>query len=249
MNFRQFLLEEKLSLQYHENLNPAFWENDTLVPGVREKLLQIAERWRVFSKIPENAVIDIIFLGGNANFNYTSVSDVDVHLILDTSKITKDVSFLKDYYLDKKNLWAEEHQNIKVKGYPVELFAQPKEDPIRKEQGVFSLKENKWIQKPIFDPDYSKIAENKLIIDKTDYYKMKINDIIESKLTDLDKIEGLRNKLREMRSAGIEEGGEFSFENLVFKELRNSGYLKKLSDYYHNLEDIELSLENLDEDF
>ena len=45
-----------------------------------------------------------------------------------------------------------------------------------------------------------------------------------------------------MRSSAIEKGGEYAPENLVFKELRNRGYLDKMSKYVRNLEDEDLSL-------
>jgi hypothetical protein len=45
-----------------------------------------------------------------------------------------------------------------------------------------------------------------------------------------------------MRASAIQQGGEFALENLVFKELRNRGYLDKLSKYIVNLEDRKLSL-------
>jgi hypothetical protein len=46
-----------------------------------------------------------------------------------------------------------------------------------------------------------------------------------------------------MRSAGLEKGGEFSVENLAYKAVRNSGYFDKLSEYEHNMEDEDLTLE------
>ena len=49
-----------------------------------------------------------------------------------------------------------------------------------------------------------------------------------------------------MRSSGIRKGGEFSIENLVFKELRNNGYLEKLSTYIVKTKDKSLSLESYD---
>ena len=45
-----------------------------------------------------------------------------------------------------------------------------------------------------------------------------------------------------MRAASIAKGGEFSFENLVFKELRNRGYLDKMNRYEQSLKDKALSL-------
>ena len=45
-----------------------------------------------------------------------------------------------------------------------------------------------------------------------------------------------------MRASAIQQGGEFALENLVFKELRNRGYLDKLSNHIKHLEDTNLSL-------
>ena len=59
---------------------------------------------------------------------------------------------------------------------------------------------------------------------------------------DLDSVKHFKEKLRDMRGAAIKRGGEFSFENLVFKELRNQGYLDKLSAYQRTNQDQELSL-------
>jgi hypothetical protein len=47
-----------------------------------------------------------------------------------------------------------------------------------------------------------------------------------------------------MRSAGLKKSGEFSVENLVFKELRNLGYFDKINDYVKQKQDERLSLKN-----
>ena len=50
-----------------------------------------------------------------------------------------------------------------------------------------------------------------------------------------------------MRKSGLETGGAFSIENLAFKVLRRSDYLKKLNDLklmsYDKLQSIEEDLE------
>jgi len=68
-----------------------------------------------------------------------------------------------------------------------------------------------------------------------------IDHIIDAKMDDA-AVNDLKTKIREMRAASIAAGGEFSFENLVFKELRNRGYLDKLNDYQLSKKDKELSL-------
>ena len=59
---------------------------------------------------------------------------------------------------------------------------------------------------------------------------------------DVGAVRDLKAKLRDMRAASIADGGEFGFENLVFKELRNRGYLDKMNKYELTMKDQELSL-------
>jgi hypothetical protein len=47
-----------------------------------------------------------------------------------------------------------------------------------------------------------------------------------------------------MRKAGLEKGGEFSTENIVFKTLRSSGALEKLNNCKTSIFDRELSIED-----
>lgn len=75
--------------------------------------------------------------------------------------------------------------------------------------------------------------------DKEDGYKI-LEDINEEELS---KIESLINDLYELRKTSIEEGGEYSIGNLIFKEFRNKGYLDNLKDRMRELINKELSLE------
>ena len=62
-------------------------------------------------------------------------------------------------------------------------------------------------------------------------------------LTQNNAAEKLKDKLRDMRASAIQRGGEFAVENLVFKELRNRGYLDKMSEHLRNLKDTSLSID------
>ena len=77
----------KLSLQYHDELNPKLWDKNDLKEDVRQKLLEIAKKWQEFAKIPDSAVHDIVITGGNVNRNYTDLSDIDVHFLIDNKPI------------------------------------------------------------------------------------------------------------------------------------------------------------------
>ena len=50
-------------------------------------------------------------------------------------------------------------------------------------------------------------------------------------------------KLKKYRQCGLESGGEFSIENLVFKYLRRNGYVGKLLDYRNKFMDKKLSMQ------
>ena len=61
---------------------------------------------------------------------------------------------------------------------------------------------------------------------------------------DLDKLRAVKDKITQMRKAGLERAGEWSVENLVFKILRNLGLIDQITEKIRELEDQELSLES-----
>jgi len=206
------------------------------------RLIQIAREWAKFASIPESAIKDIIFVGGNANYNYTEFSDIDLHLVVDKDKLPDCPDLIDDFLKDKKQLWALTH-DIKIYGHDVELYAEEEGTERPANQGVYSVKFNKWLMLP---KKMEKDVDFRLLKTKSRAMMDKIDFLIQNKSNDFEELEKLKTKIREMRSAGIRKGGEFSIENLVFKELRNSGYLDKLSTYITKTKDRSLSLESYD---
>lgn len=228
----------KSTLAYHDELNSKFWSNNELKKEVKAKLLEIAHAWAEFSLIPKKAIKDIFLVGGNANYNYTEFSDLDLHLIVDKSEIADCPDLLDDYLQDKKQLWSLTHK-VSIYDQPVELYAQDVSTKTPAGQGAYSVMNGKWVTEP----------RRKEINLKDPLIKQKVKDLIEkidyfivNKADDLSLLNGLKNRIREMRSSAILKGGEFAVENLVFKELRNLGYLDKLSSYIRNIEDKRLSI-------
>ena len=161
-----------------------------------------------------------------------------MHLVVDKTQIADCPEILDDYLRDKKKLWALVH-DIKIYSHPVELYAQDENDPLPANQGVFSVANDEWIMQPrrtevnLSDP---------LLFQKVRAMVEKIDDLIENEADDPDVLRKLQKKIRNMRASAIQQGGEFALENLVFKELRNRGYLDKLSNHIKHLEDTNLSL-------
>jgi len=239
MNLQEFV-DQKITFKYHDKLNSKFWSDSKLDPKVRMRLIQIAKEWSKFANIPENSIKDIIFVGGNANYNYTEYSDIDLHLVVDKNKLPDCPDLIDDYLKDKKRLWSLTH-DIKIYGHDVELYAEEEGQERPANQGVYSVKFNKWLATP---ERGSLVIDEVLLKGKTRAMMDKIDFLIRHKSDDVSEFKKLKDKIRDMRSSAIRKGGEFSIENLVFKELRNNGYLEKLSNYITKIQDRSLSLEH-----
>ena len=230
-----------LTLEYHDELNPLLWHDEDMKPKVRERLLQIGKMWAAFARIPEDAIRDVVLTGGNANYNYTTYSDLDVHLLVNLTKIPGDKDSLDERLYDKKVLWAYKHPNLTVMGYPVELYAQDYRQGVASQQGEYSLMKGRWLYKPniLTHPDFE---NDTALLAKIDEYKDMIEHILSEPGDHTGEINKLKEKFHNMRSAGIQRSGEFSMENLIYKELRNRGYITKLNEYLQKKRDELLSL-------
>lgn len=239
LNFNNYLSELKLTLQYHEELNPKIWKSeDKLDSEVKKALITFGHAWAEFAKIPKSMIQDIVMTGGNANYNYTSKSDIDVHLIVDRSKLFSDAKFVEEYLQDKKSLWTLTH-NVDVYGYPLEPYAQDEDIKYPKNQGVYSLMKDEWVKKPV-KVDYD-FKNDHLLKQKVSHYMHAIDHMIKHHMGE-ESFNNMKVRFKNMRTASLQKYGEFGRENLVFKELRNRGYIDKMNKYEASLKDKELSL-------
>lgn len=228
----------EVAAPYHGTLNPKLWSKDKeLKRDVLEKLERIAMEFEEFLGVESLEIEDVIITGSNANFNWTEQSDVDLHLVVDMSEIEERCPELTDdFFLDKKTLWNEHHE-VTIHNHPVELYVQDINEP-HIASGVYSVSREKWLKEPEHDvPSYK--GEDVQI--KAEQMKREIDRLIDS-IGDSEDVQRMKEKIRRYRKAGLSKGGEYSTENLVFKELRNSGYLEKLRDYGRQAKSDELSL-------
>lgn len=230
--------KESISFQIHNQLNPTFWDKEILRPKVRSQLKKIAMAWVDYVGLDKSSVEDILLLGGNAGYNYTKYSDLDLHVVIDRTR-TECPDLMSDYYKDKKQLWTLTH-DIKIYGHSVEPYVEEVGKKRRKNQGVYSIKNNKWI---IFPGKFDGTVDKDLLKSKVSDMMRKIDSVIKTG-NNISVLENLLKKIRDMRNAGLDKSGEFAFENLVFKELRNKGYIDKLADHIIKLQDKSLTLEN-----
>ena len=211
----------------HETLNVNIWNSDkTLKQEIRLQLLKIAKKFHEFLKI-DLKIKDVVFTGSMANYNWTSTSDIDVHLILTIDGTEEEKLFVNEFLITKKTIWNFIH-DIKIKTHEVELYAKDEETELS-DKGIFSLAKNKWLIEP---SKKSPIIDIPAIKEKTASL-MTLIDSLEAMKDDgkkAEKASRVGEKIRNFRQTGLDDKGEYSVENLVFKVLRRNGYLEKLSD-------------------
>jgi hypothetical protein len=227
------------------SLYPKFWDVKTkkLNEDIRLKLKQIAENFIKGFEYPLS-IKDIILTGSISNYNWNQFSDVDVHVLVDFNDIPNEyIEAFKDYFNAKKQVWNKSH-DILILGHEVEMYVQDSNEP-HYSTGVYSVLNNSWNVEPIFNEqeiDFEDIAE------KSDFFIEQINKLSELSAKHetqktISGIEKIRNKIKKFRQAGLEKDGEYSTENLVFKTLRNSGYLEVLDKLKKHTEDKQMGIE------
>ena len=237
------------SFHLKDELNPKIWKssgNDekTMNPKVRTHLLEIAYDF-IESLDVDIIISDIIMTGSLANYNWSNYSDVDIHIIADYQQFPKNTQELySDLFHLKKTVYGLKHK-ITIFGYDVELYVE--DESIRREvqsAGRYSILMDEWVVVPSKESVDIKISE---IREKAQKW-MSIIDGVEENIQDEDietakkLIKKYTTKIKKFRECGLEKGGEYSDENLVFKILRRNGYLEKIREMKDKLVDKKLSL-------
>ena len=227
------------SFKMNDTLNPEIWvDENTIKPEIKENLIKIAEDY--YSNLELNIpILDITLTGSLANYNWSKYSDVDLHIIFDTNKLGKNKDMVKDLLDVRTRAWNLKH-NITVKGFDVELYLQPEDQP-HHSTGVYSITNNKWVVEPKkvdADIDKETITKKYNTIIKT------VNEIKKCDDEDIVKmLEKLKDKIKAMRQSGLDSGGEFSNENIVFKLLRRNDIMEEIGDMLTDAYDKSVSLD------
>jgi predicted nucleotidyltransferase len=234
------------AVEKHDALNSKlFTKEEVLKDKVRDKMLEIVDEFLADLKEQDIKikVDDILMIGSNASYNYTKDSDIDLHILANAKAADYDKEIAAALYGAYRTIFNK-NLDITLYDIPLEIFVET-EDSARVSNGVYSVKKNKWIKKPEEQeiPDYDKKALDTLVDKWESKCKQLIEDIKADKLKDEKKVVKLLEDIYEkLRKKGISKG-EYSIENLAFKELRNKGYLDQLKDYKNELTSKRLSLE------
>ena len=221
-------------------LNPKIWVDGSLNSKVRLRLLDIADDFIESLKVDWVHPDDIILTGSLANYNWSKYSDFDLHVLMDFAKVDERTEFVKEYFDSKKNEWNNAHENLKIYGFPVEVYVQDTNEE-HTASGIYSLEQNKWLVKPDRD-NIKAIKLDKFFIKEKVLKFAKMIECLKReietekdnhKILDYsDKVKNLFDKIKGLRKAALSTGksGEMSPGNIIYKALRRLGYIDMLLD-------------------
>lgn len=237
------IAKDDLELTQKPSLSEDFWKNKKLNEKVRTAILKIVDNFLKSTNldIKSGDVGKIQFTGSLANYNFSKLSDVDIHLLLDFKKLGSDPKFMEDYLSTKAILWNNTHK-ITIFGHEVELYVADIHSD-HYSTGIYDVKKNKWDIEPVIDSKLTAELNIGKVKDKADKISKQINAVAAKKDITFKDLEDLKDKIKKMRLAGLEKEGEYSLENLTFKLLRRRGELDTLYNLMVQTQDKELSLD------
>jgi predicted nucleotidyltransferase len=212
-------------IKQKSNLNRKFWDKNRLLDRkTREKLLAIADDF-IENLGLEDKVKDITMTGSLASYNWHKGSDIDLHILINYEDFEDDVELLKNYFNLARSEWNKKHK-IMIRGHEVEIYIQD-EDEKHYANGVYSLKDDKWLVKP--SPIEAEVDVDGAI--------KKAEGIQQ----DIDLVKGLTNAKR------YQEAVEMA-NRLKVKLLRNANQIEKLHHYATKAYDAMMGIADLPRD-
>jgi len=135
------------AIEKHKTLNPKLWEDNKLLPEVKEGIEKIVNQF--VNELKDNdvelKVLDVVLVGSNASYNYTKDSDLDVHIIADTSIIPCEFGLLPIIYNMARSQFNSKY-DVTIHDVPIEIYVEDMNTSANS-NGIYSLK-NGWIKKP-----------------------------------------------------------------------------------------------------
>jgi len=226
------------------DLHPKFWMAGRLKPRISKRLMKIVQGFIDGLDMPAPIDIeDIVLTGSLANYNWSKYSDVDLHVVVDFTKIDFNRRLVKKLFDEARMRWNELH-NITIHGHEVEIYVEDINE-VHKSSGIYSIVNDDWVRQPVegqVDFDYATARK------KADAIETEVNMI--EKFADgkpraaLKSVERLKAKIRRVRRAGLNSPEqEYSAENIAFKILRREHTLDKLNDMKYDAYDRILSMD------
>tara|TARA_R110000824_G_scaffold70902_5_gene181782 strand:+ start:604 stop:1515 length:912 start_codon:yes stop_codon:yes gene_type:complete len=239
-------LEEDIdpeTFEKKQELEPNIWGEgqESLEQGLRDRLLTIAQDFIDGLEI-QVPVLDIRLTGSIANYNWSDYSDIDLHIVVDYSKLDSDPVIVKKFFDASRLRWNDKH-DIKLYGYEVEIYVEDSSEEHRS-SGIYSIPSGEWIIEPdIEDTNIDHVTARKKsddILTQISLIQMTLNKKPKAALRSIRR---LKAKISNMRQRGLDSRAqEYSSGNIAFKILRREGALDTLSNLKDRAYDAAFSI-------
>ena len=184
-------------------LEPKFWSDNRLNPKISKRLAKITQEFidGLDFPVPIN-VEDIVLTGSLANYNWSKYSDVDLHIIVDFSKIDFNRKLVKRLFDEARMRWNDLHA-ITVYGHEVEIYVEDTIE-VHKSSGIYSIANDEWVKEPTpgqIDFDYVTARKKADAIETEASLIEKFAS--EKPRAAVKSIDRLKAKIRRTRKAGL----------------------------------------------
>lgn len=209
---------------YNQSLCPDLWDEFKHLDGrIRVNLLKMAYDFYEKTKFVA-PIVDVWLMGSIANYNWTPESDVDVHIIIDFSKLQMPPETASKVAKAAGAEWNKEHE-VTIKGHKVEINIQSVKAEKPYVMGIYSLAKDVWVR----EPQHLNVKIDKALVQaKFSGMKKYVESAISS--GNRDEMKKAKDYVDAFRQYGLDTGGELSIENIVYKILRSKGLIKGLKE-------------------
>ena len=205
-------------------LPPSFFDGDQLRHAMRDHSLSFAQARFRDLRMPELTLLDILFVGSLASYEYDDLSDVDIHILIDPKSFAGDTAFLRRYLNAMNDVNEFLYASLTIHGRKADFsfYADTIERRIEPGVGLYSLTQNKWVNRP--EPAPVRFSKEAVYKDLLTYVK-RYNDLVDAYNKDkrgftCDRFSTLREEVRLYRREGIAKNGLRSSEDIVYRAMR-----------------------------
>ncbi len=230
--------------RFSKRLPPQFFDGTKLKDAVRDKSIAFANARFLELGLPGLQIIDMLYVGSLASFEYDDLSDVDIHIILDPASFPGEKAMLRRYLSKFNDLNEFLYGRVTFYGRKADFsfYADTVENRLEPGVGVYSLFARDWPSAPQAAP--IRFSRERIVTELKDFIA-RYNDLAtayakDKRYFECDAFSRLREEVRLYRRKGIAKDGIRSTENIVYRALRRvNGNLSR------QMEDLELECENI----
>ena len=230
--------------RFSKRLPGQFFDGTRLKEAVRDKSISFANARFAELGLPGLKIVDMLYVGSLASFEYDDLSDVDIHIIIDPASFPGEKAMLRRYLSKVNDLNEFLYNRVTFYGRKADFtfYADTVENRIEPGVGIYSLFAQNWPSEP--QPAPIRFSRARVLAELKDYIA-RYNDLArtygQSKQGfNCELFSELREEVRLYRRKGIAKDGIRSTENIVYRSLRrvNGNLLRQM-------EDLELECENI----